>query len=118
MSSSQLPNYLLSRRKRLGLSQAEVAYLLGVEGGAKVCRYERFVREPNLRTAFAFEVIFQESASELFAGCYRTVEREVAARARVLARRAANQAPGKSTARKQTILSLIAMASEPKRNHP
>jgi transcriptional regulator with XRE-family HTH domain len=112
MSSSKLPNYLLSRRKRLGLTQAEVAYLLGVEGGAKVCRYERFVREPSFRTALAFEVIFHESVNDLFAGCFEAVEKEVAARARLLVRRTEKQSPNKYSARKRTILSMIALASE------
>jgi transcriptional regulator with XRE-family HTH domain len=85
MISSQLPNYLRSNRKRLSLSQEEVAFLLGTQSGAKVCRYERFGREPSLETALAFEVIFQRSASELFGGLYQKVEQEVTARAKALA---------------------------------
>lgn len=84
-SSSLLPNYLLANRKRLALSQDEVAFLLGTQSGAKVSRHERFVREPGLKTALAYEAIYQRSASELFSGLYREVEREVAARAQVLA---------------------------------
>ena len=87
MTSSQLPNYLRSHRKRLSLSQDEVAFLLGNKGGAKVSRYERFVREPNLETALAFEMIFQRSASELFGGIYQKVEQEVVERATILAKR-------------------------------
>ena len=47
MSSSPLPNYLRPHRKRLGLSQEEVAFLLGFRGeskGAGVCKDERFER--------------------------------------------------------------------------
>lgn len=91
MSSTQLPNYLLSNRKRLALSQGEVAFLLGTKSGAKVSRYERFAREPNLETALAFEVIFQRPASELFGGLYQKVEQEVAARATILAERTDRQ---------------------------
>ena len=87
MASSQLPNYLLSNRKRLSFSQEEVAFLLANIGGAQVSRYERFVREPTLETALALEVIFQRSASELFGGLYQKVEREVAARAKTLSHR-------------------------------
>jgi transcriptional regulator with XRE-family HTH domain len=85
MASSQLPNYLRSNRKRLSLSQDEVAFLLGTQSGAKISRYERFAREPSLETALAFEVIFQRSASELFGGLYQKVEQEVMARAKTLA---------------------------------
>ena len=84
MSSSQLPNYLVSNRKRLSLSQDEVAFLLGTQSGAKVSRYERFDRVPGLETALAFEMIFQRSPSELFSGLYQKVEREVMERAKAL----------------------------------
>ncbi len=87
MASSQLPNYLLSNRKRLSLSQDDVAFLLGTQSGTMVCRYERFAREPSLETALAFEVIFQRSASELFGRLYQKAEREVTARAQELAGR-------------------------------
>lgn len=87
MTSTPLPNYLLANRKRLALSQDEVAFLLGTNSGAKVCRYERFVREPNLKTAMAYEAIFQRSVSELFGGMYRKAEQDVAERAKILIER-------------------------------
>ena len=87
MPSLQLPNYLLSNRKRLALSQDDVAYLLGTRSGAKVCRDERFVREPSLKTALAYEAIFQKPVRELFSGLYQEVEQEVVARAKTLANR-------------------------------
>ena len=87
MASPQFSNYLLSQRKRLSLSQEEVAFLLGNMGGAQVSRYERFDREPSLETALALEVIFQRSASELFEGLYHKVEEEVVARAKTLTHR-------------------------------
>lgn len=85
MTSPRLSNYLVSNRKRLALSQKEVAFLLGNKGGAKISRYERFDREPSLETALALEVIFQRSASELFSGLYQKVEQEVIERAKALA---------------------------------
>ncbi|MBI3418006.1 MAG: helix-turn-helix transcriptional regulator [Verrucomicrobia bacterium] len=111
MPSSQLPNYLLSHRKRLSLSQDEVALLLGTESGAKVCRYERFAREPSLATALAFEVIFQRSASELFGGLYQKVEQEVTARAQALAGRIEPGKRDRQTAHKRRILANIANKS-------
>jgi len=105
MTSPQLSNYLLSNRKCLTLSQEEVAFLLGNKGGAKVSRYERFSREPNLETALALEVIFQRSASELFSGLYQKVEQEVIERAKTLADRE------KLNARKRQIFINIANKS-------
>src|SRR5439155_21798184 len=101
MPSPELPNYLRANRKRLALSQDEVAFLLGAQSGAKVCRYERFVREPSLETALAYEAIFKRSVSELFGGLYQKVEREVAERAKILAKRNDHGRPGAQIARKR-----------------
>jgi len=90
MTPSQLPNYLLSNRKRLAFSQEEVAFLLGAGNGQTVCRHERFVREPSLEMAFAYEAIYKRSASELFGGLYQKVEKNIAARANLLAERIDN----------------------------
>src|ERR1035438_3366604 len=102
---AQLPNYLRSNRKRLALSQEEVAFLLGSQSGAKVSRYEQFAREPSLETALACEMIFQRSASELFGGLYQKVETEVAERATTLARRMEQGKPNHQSARKRQIFS-------------
>jgi transcriptional regulator with XRE-family HTH domain len=108
---AQLPNYLRSNRKRLALSQEEVAFLLGTQSGAKVCRYERFAREPSLETALAFEVIFQRPASELFGGLYQKVEQEVAARAKTLTYRTDRQKPNCQSAHRRQILASMASKS-------
>lgn len=107
MTSPQLLNYLRAHRKRLGLSQDDVAYLLGVESGAKVCRYERFVREPGLRAALACEVIFQRPIRELFPGLYQQIERDVACRARALTRKMDRQGEVRRGGCKRQALSTI-----------
>lgn len=107
MTPTRLPNYLRSNRKRLALSQNEVAFLLGVQGGAKVCRYERFTREPSLKAALAFEVIFQRPASELFGGLYASVGENIAARAKVLTRRLNREKSTRQNAHKRQALARI-----------
>ncbi len=87
---SSLSNYLRTHRKRLALSQEEVAFLLGVKGmdkGIKVCRDESLAREPSLQTALAYEAIYGRPVRELFAGLYEQIERDVAERAKVLSYR-------------------------------
>ena len=71
MSSHKLENYLRKYRRRAGLTQDELAFLLGCKSGAKVSRYERFARTPNLQTALAYEVVFGAPARELLAGAAR-----------------------------------------------
>jgi transcriptional regulator with XRE-family HTH domain len=85
--SHKLPNYLRAYRKRAGLTQEEVAYLLGCRSGAKVSRYERFDRQPNLETVFAYEVIFRTSPRELFAGIFHSIERTTSRRINMLMRK-------------------------------
>jgi len=79
---ARLPNYLRTHRRRYGLSQAEVAMLLGADSGTKVSRYENFIRMPNALTIFACEIVFDQPASELFAGSYEAIRHAVQKRAR------------------------------------
>ena len=83
----KLQNYLRTFRKRAGLSQDEVAFLLGCQSGAKVSRYERFSRKPSLETALAYEVLFGVSGRELFAGIFQKVEEKTKKRAQLLVRK-------------------------------
>ncbi|SRR5260221_7847093 len=106
MSSHLLPNYLRANRKRLALSQDEVAFLLGTRSGGKVCRYERFVRQPSLETALAYEAIFRRSMSELFPGLYQKVERDVAERATTLAERKDRKANRQSVRKREALAEL------------
>ena len=82
--SQKLPNYLKTYRKRAGLSQADLAYLLGVRSGTKVSRYERFSRVPNLETALAFEALYHLPVADLFAGVADDRARDVLRRARLV----------------------------------
>ncbi|HEX3799297.1 MAG TPA: helix-turn-helix transcriptional regulator [Verrucomicrobiae bacterium] len=114
MASSHLPNYLKTHRKRLGLTQDEIAYLLGVKSGSKVSRYESFSRVPNLETALAYKVIFGRPANELLAGIYHKIEKEVAARAKTLERKMSRSESDSQTARKREALADIAARTSKK----
>jgi hypothetical protein len=107
---SSLSNYLQTNRKRLTLSQEEAAFLLGFKGtgkGSKVSRHESFISEPLLRTALAYEVIYQKPIRELFAGLYDETEREVAERAKILNFRR-DWKPNKRTDYKRQVLTGLA----------
>ena len=107
--SHKLPNYLRAYRKGVGFTQGEVAYLLGCLSGAKVSRYERFSRQPNLDTVFAYETIFRIPARELFAGVHQRVEHETARRVRVLIRRLGKGASLPTTRRKAEFLRDVSL---------
>lgn len=70
MATHKLENYLRTYRRRSGLTQREVAFLLGCETGTQVSRYERRRRLPPLATALACEAILGVPVAELFAGVW------------------------------------------------
>ena len=104
MPSRQFPNHLRSARKHSGLSQEEVAFLLGGHNGGKVSRYEQFNRMPALETACAYEALFGIPVSRLFAGIFEKACRKLAKRAQLLANELDSGAPDVITARKLAML--------------
>lgn len=64
-------------RKRSGLSQRELANLLGYRNAAVVSRLERGRCSPRLWQFLALEVIFGGSLSELFPPLFANVEDDV-----------------------------------------
>ena len=109
---ARLPNYLKTYRRRAGLSQDEVAFLLGCQSGAKVSRYERLARQPNLETALAYEALLGVPARELFAGVYEKVEEQIQKRARLLAGTFNAAKPDQSTRQKRETLSTLTAPPE------
>lgn len=109
--SYRLQNYLRTYRKRSGLSQDEVAFLLGCQSGTKVSRYERSARRPNLETLFAYEMVFDAPPRELFAGVYEKVEKKIKNRAQLLTRKLSRATPDKMATRKLQILEAITSGS-------
>jgi len=82
----RLPNYVRAARKEAGLSQGELAFLLGCRSAAKVSRYERFARSPGVPTIFACAIIFHIPPEKLFAGLYAAALSAVVPRATKLLR--------------------------------
>ena len=112
MSRTKLNNYLRAYRKRSGLSQDEVAYLLGSQTGSKVSRYEHG-RRPSLDTALAYEVIFRLfdiPTRELFAGRYQKVESSIRRRAARLQERI-HARPKLSSRKVETLAAIRKIAS-------
>lgn len=84
MASRRLPNYLVAERKRLALTQGEVAFMLGKNTGEQVSRHERFLLVPTLETALEYEAIYKKPVSELFSGIFDAAVDRVADRAELL----------------------------------
>ena len=104
----KIKSYLRTFRRRSGLTQAEVAFLLAADSGAKVSRYERLSRRPNFRTALGLQVVFGIPADELLPGISAEVERKILARAHLLLRRLERHGDSARTKRKLRFLWSVA----------
>jgi transcriptional regulator with XRE-family HTH domain len=109
--SHKLQNYLRTYRKRSGLTQDEMAYLLGCESGTKLSRYERFSRKPGLETTLGCAIVFGAPCRDVFGGTWEKVEREIKRRAQLLTRRISRATPTPMATQKLEILQAITSGS-------
>ena len=108
----KLKNYLRMCRKRIGLSQEEVAYLLGSDNSAtQVLNYEKSQHLPCLKTLLAFEAIFGVPANELFAGVLQQVEKEIKPRVQLLVQKLEKEEQDRKTKYKLAMLKELACES-------
>lgn len=77
MIITEVANYLRSHRRKSGLSQRELAHIVGYVTQAPVSEHERSVTIPALLIALSYEVVFRVPLSELFPALYRTVEVDI-----------------------------------------
>ena len=63
--SRRSPHCLRSKRKENGLTQEEVAFLLGTNTGTQVSQYEGLRRQPGIETMLAYQAIFGEPVEKL-----------------------------------------------------
>jgi transcriptional regulator with XRE-family HTH domain len=77
MAQSSVGTYLRFLRRKNGLSQRELARILGNVTASQISRHERLVTPPTLLAAFAYQVVFQKPVSDIFPGVYHTVETTV-----------------------------------------
>lgn len=105
----RVKTYLRTFRRRSGLTQAEVAFLLGAEDGAQVSRYERLSRKPSFRTALGLQAVFGVPADQLAPGISAEVDRKIIGRARLLSRQLQRHSDSARTKRKlRFLLSVMA----------
>lgn len=64
-------------RRSWGLTQQELAELIGSISSAHICRLENSKRDPKLKVAFACQVIFGVPPSTMFPETYALAEEEV-----------------------------------------
>lgn len=79
-------NYLKMFRKRSGLSQQELALLLGCSSGSKVSRHEFGGREPSFETVLLYKIVFHVALDQLFTEEHQRLTAQVRKRAQRLHR--------------------------------
>ncbi len=76
-----LPNYLRTYRRRAGLTQKDLAILLGIGHQSSVSKLERRRRRPDLGIALGCQLIFGVAAAKIFPGVLAEVRRGIVERA-------------------------------------
>jgi transcriptional regulator with XRE-family HTH domain len=74
MSRSSVGTYLRFLRRKSGLSQRQLARILGSVTANQISRHERSATPPNLLVAFGYQAVFQQPVSHIFPGLYHAVE--------------------------------------------
>jgi len=73
----RLTIYLRTHRRRWGLTQKELARLIGLQSGSQVSRLERGKRQPTFPIVIACVLIFGVQAADIFPALVNDVEDEV-----------------------------------------
>ncbi|UQD86065.1 MULTISPECIES: helix-turn-helix transcriptional regulator [Bradyrhizobium] len=74
-------SYLRPHRRRWGLTQQELAFLIGVKSRTAVSRMEGSKRRPSLDAVFICEMIFNTPPLELFPGLMSELQEAILRRA-------------------------------------
>jgi DNA-binding XRE family transcriptional regulator len=77
MSPEQIGNYLRSHRRTSGLSQRDLARIVGYLTRFQVARHEQSAAIPVLIIAVSYEVVFRVPLREIFPGLYKAVETRI-----------------------------------------
>ncbi len=113
--SPLLPNYLRTLRMHAGLTQPELAGLLGVTESA-LSKFESQALAPTKNLIIGVQVIFGKDARQAFPALYAQSERTIMRRAAAFSVRLEALLDAASK-RKLRLLSDMIQRSEPKNNH-
>ena len=77
MTEQVIGNYLRAHRKKSGLSQRELAILVGYVNEFQISRHERSVAPPPFLVSLAYSAVFGVSVAEIFTGFHSVVTQSV-----------------------------------------
>ena len=112
--AQRLKTYLRPFRLRWGLTQRELAFLIGVKNGTVISRLEGLKKSPRLAWAVACAVVFDTRALEIFPGLFSEVYDDVLNRTTQLYEELQGN-PSKTTRLKLDFLETVLARLEKKR---
>lgn len=80
MAEKRIVSHIRIHRKKSGLTQLELARLIGHRNAGRVSRHERGLTLPSLTVALSYEAIFQVPIPELFPAIHDMVTKHTHAR--------------------------------------
>jgi DNA-binding XRE family transcriptional regulator len=81
-----IKNYLRMHRRKSGLSQRELARLVGYKDQWQISRHERSDTVPSLMAALSYQAVFRVPVSQIFNGMHFTAVHVVEENIRALER--------------------------------
>ena len=106
----RLKTYLRPYRRRWGLTEPELAFLLGLKSESVISRVERGGRPPTLKIALACQVVFGTPPEELFPGLFEATEQIVRNRAGKLRQKLQGDARSSTATKLELLDDVIARA--------
>lgn len=97
-------NYLRLHRRKRGLTQEELAFLLGYQSGSKISRLEQIEPAQVLSLDFAFQLLFGVEAREIYPALYEAVRQAIVQRIHELEARLQLNQPTQRIAIKRRLL--------------
>jgi transcriptional regulator with XRE-family HTH domain len=82
MASRSVGTHLRYLRRKSGLSQRDLARILGTVSASQVSRHERSRTLPTLLAAFGYQVVFEKPVSDIFPGLFHAVQAGIEERLR------------------------------------
>jgi transcriptional regulator with XRE-family HTH domain len=113
--SPLLPNYLRTLRMQWGLTQPELASLLGVSESA-LSKFETQALAPTKNLILGIDVIFGQGAREAFPALYAQTERNIMRRAAAFSERLETDS-GDTANKKRKLLAEMIERSEVDNKH-
>jgi len=113
--SRHLPSYLRTLRLQWGLTQVELARLLGISDSL-LSLVESGARQPTARVILPAEILFGLAGEEIFPGAYWEIEKVVAKRGRALRVRLQSRSGWGAAEKRRLLKTMISRVEHAKRS--